>query len=752
MPAPINGSNGNDTIFGTDGDDRILGKNGDDSIFGDSGDDTIFGGNGFDTAVFSGSVSDYVVSDDGGNTCIVSNLNGTDTLKQIEAIQFDDAIIYKDGRNNDPFAIADFATVSEDNAIDIDVLSNDLEFDGQALAVISVTGGSLGSSISINGAGGLTYIPGLAFQQLAVGETATDTVSYTVSDGQGGTDVQTVTITILGENDAPTIGAAITASADEDDPGFSVDLLAGAGDIDTSDTLNVTGLVVISGDGSGIVLDGNSLSVDPSAYSSLTQGQSEVVVFSYFVDDGNGGQTSQTATVTISGVDVLPLFTAQNDIVDFNLITGGTYVDGSQYDALNGDDLVYLPNTVIEAALAGYDLNATFQGGRGSDTIYGSTEGDRIFGGSPSNPNTPGGVAGGGHDVLFGLGGDDTLNAQVSSSSYIDGGTGNDTIFGTQSGPDTLIGGSGDDSILGVGGDDSIDGGSGNDTLNGSLGDDTIVGGLGADDLIGSEGADQLFGGDGDDTLSGQDGNDFLDGGAGDDSLNGGFGNSGDDDDTVFGGDGNDIIRVQLGNNLVDGGMGDDTINGGSGADTIFGGEGNDRILAGNGNDLVRGGDGIDVLRGDRDDDTIYGDAGNDNVAGGDGNDQVFGGDDDDFATGGLGDDLIDGGTGNDIVRGNDGNDTLLGGDGDDTLTGGDGFDFLTGGQDADTFVFGAGDVVTDYVDGTDVLDMSVFGFSDVSELQIIQDGSNVTIGDAFVSMTVDSALVGIFDNSDFIF
>ncbi|MFQ9489811.1 MAG: VCBS domain-containing protein [Bilophila wadsworthia] len=48
-----------------------------------------------------------------------------------------------------------------------------------------------------------------------MGETATDTFTYTVSDGHGGTATNTLTVTINGTNDAPTIGAS-TASVTED--------------------------------------------------------------------------------------------------------------------------------------------------------------------------------------------------------------------------------------------------------------------------------------------------------------------------------------------------------------------------------------------------------------------------------------------------------------------------------------------------------------------------------------------------------
>ena len=41
------------------------------------------------------------------------------------------------------------------------------------------------------------------FNDLAAGETATDSFTYTVDDGNGGTDTATVTVTINGANDGP---------------------------------------------------------------------------------------------------------------------------------------------------------------------------------------------------------------------------------------------------------------------------------------------------------------------------------------------------------------------------------------------------------------------------------------------------------------------------------------------------------------------------------------------------------------------
>jgi Ca2+-binding RTX toxin-like protein len=67
----------------------------------------------------------------------------------------------------------------------------------------------------------------------------------------------------------------------------------------------------------------------------------------------------------------------------------------------------------------------------------------------------------------------------------------------------------------------TIDGGSGNDTIIGSQGDDILLGGSGDDVIVGGRGSDLLFGGSGDDVFiwNPGDGSDVVDGGSGFDTL-----------------------------------------------------------------------------------------------------------------------------------------------------------------------------------------------------------------------------------------
>ena len=157
----------------------------------------------------------------------------------------------------------------------------------------------------------------------------------------------------------------------------------------------------------------------------------------------------------------------------------------------------------------------------------------------------------------------------------INGTSGDDTLFGSPSEPDTIDGKEGTDTVtyaaagglsggvlVDLGGGVAFDNSSGDfDTLIsienviGSAFDDIIGGDLGANVLDGSAGADQLFGGDGNDTLIGGDGGDQLFGENGNDNLSGGAGA-----DALDGGAGDDVLS---------GGTGDDALTGNGGADVF---------------------------------------------------------------------------------------------------------------------------------------------------------------------------------------
>lgn len=145
-------------------------------------------------------------------------------------------------------------------------------------------------------------------------------------------------------------------------------------------------------------------------------------------------------------------------------------------------------------------------------------------------------------DILIGTGIPQEIcfpdcNGRPASPIPIEGTEGNDT---------TLVNGTdGDDVIFGLGGKDTIRGFKGNDILCGGRGDDTLRGGKGTDILFGNEGNDKLYGENENDALDGGIGNDRLEGGKGDDALDGGPGI-----DVLKGGSGTD--RCDGGDDITD--------------------------------------------------------------------------------------------------------------------------------------------------------------------------------------------------------
>lgn len=273
----------------------------------------------------------------------------------------------------------------------------------------------------------------------------------------------------------------------------------------------------------------------------------------------------------------------------------------------------------------------------------------------------------------------------------------NDTIFettATQAHTDRLL------ALI----DDFLNGEQPGTTLTGTIGDDRLDGGNGADEIAGLDGEDDLRGEGGDDTMLGGAGDDKMRGSAGNDSL------SGEDGDDRLRGDGDIPVGGLSGDDLLFGGAGVDRLVGDAGNDTLYGGDGHDnRVRGGWGDDVVYGDAGDDLVRGDMDNDQVYGGEGNDRARGDAGDDSVWGED---------GDDRVDGGTGNDMLSGGAGDDDLHGGLDNDTLDGGTGSDTYHGDLGADIFVFAADaafDKVDDFQDGTDLIDLSAYGFADLA-------------------------------------
>jgi Ca2+-binding RTX toxin-like protein len=335
-----------------------------------------------------------------------------------------------------------------------------------------------------------------------------------------------------------------------------------------------------------------------------------------FLDGGSGNDTVRiqnpvatqqfSTNLAVVGVSQTTLLGGAGDDSLYGGV--GRFGEGQNYlDAGDGNDTI-----------RGFALQDALYGGEGNDLIVTANPNVLTIQGSTTQPGFTG------ENTLYGGGGNDTLMAGFSTD-FLYGDAGNDSLSGKFSlldggdGNDTLYGGNWTLELPGV--TDrvpavTLSGGSGNDYLhgafgsvanlyNGGIGDDTIVFTTTNDSLLGEgsvEGNDKisfvsglakggtgvsfvLFDTLGNNTISGSDGNDSIVTGSGADFLQGGsvaaaatfdvgFG-----DDTLVAGGGNDYLFGGSGSDVLFGEIGDDTLQGGTGGDTLVGGVGVDIFL-----------------------------------------------------------------------------------------------------------------------------------------------------------------------------
>jgi len=192
------------------------------------------------------------------------------------------------------------------------VLTNDTDVDGDSLTITAVTQGTHGS-VANNG-GSASYTPAHDFF-------GTDSFTYTISDGHGGSDTATVHVTVTNVNDPPVATAdSYNMNQDATLSPAAPGVLGNDTDVD-GDTLhtvlvaNVThGMLSLNGNG--------SFTYTPTASFAGTDS------FTYKAHDGTVG--SNTAVVTIHIADTQPpaitaavgkgsLWPANHDLVNVGL-------------------------------------------------------------------------------------------------------------------------------------------------------------------------------------------------------------------------------------------------------------------------------------------------------------------------------------------------------------------------------------------------------------------------------------------------
>lgn len=620
---------GNDTLDGGYQDDLIEGGDGDDGMTGGGGNDTIRGGDGTDTASYSGAFAGYSFSTQGQILYVTETSSGdADQISDdVELVSFGDGTYTWSELsgitvNEAPVANPDVASVTEGELVAVDPRLNDSDANGDPLTVISVngnaitpsttiyTGPGLSLTIRMTAAGVLTFEADDPFGgDLAPGETQEFVLDYELSDGVGGTDTSTITLTVVGKDEGSDGIVTGTSGADTIDGAFV--------DAD-GDTVDDTGQVIEA-------LEGDDRIYDGAGDDTVSGGEGRDRFYAGAGADTYDGGAATNDEVIYSTSSVGLTIDMSNPSASTGIAAGDTYTGVERMQGTNHDDILIAGSgiTVLNARNGDdtlYDDAArnTLRGGNGADTFV-------LMGGDGQQDRISDFVIGVDVIDLSGWGVEDfadlTITERVNGQGVPTGGLIVD--FGPESlrldgftGAD-IASFSAADFVFSTGGgplpwDGIVTGTAGNDTINAKYTDsDGDVVNNSGQRIEGLDGDDKIYDGSGDDTILGGDGRDrFYDGG-GADAFDGGA-------DTR-----DEVIYTKAGAGVtVD--MGDVSNNTGNAAGDTY--TGIERLQGSKHDDVLIAGGAVTVLNGQAGDDILVDAAGKESLRGSSGADTfVFG-------------------------------------------------------------------------------------------------------------------------------
>lgn len=199
--------------------------------------------------------------------------------------------------------------------------------DGAGSLIYTITRQPEFGVVLVDADGTFTYIADPIFNILQQGESTSISFDFLVEDSAGAiSNPSTVILQILGVNDAP-IATAIDAGTTNEDAGpVAINLLATTLDPDAGDDVDTQNVSVTSSNAARTIVftidnETGLLTLDPIQFEDLNAGESETLTVAYTIVDGNGGSTTNTATLTVDGVDEPgPVITGE---------TSGTIVEGT---------------------------------------------------------------------------------------------------------------------------------------------------------------------------------------------------------------------------------------------------------------------------------------------------------------------------------------------------------------------------------------------------------------------------------------
>ncbi|RBW64797.1 hypothetical protein DS893_14060 [Vibrionales bacterium C3R12] len=320
-----------DAVLSTSGDLDVVDVDGDNTIqpiVNQAGNYGIFNINSAGVWTFVAKETfDYLNVDDAAlvDVFTVKSADGTET----------NITVTISGTNDAPVATADVSSLGEDSpSVVVDVLSNDTDVDNSNLTITSATITTLdGSGSDLKGRveiidNKLTFFTDGQFDYLNDNQTADVQIQYVISDGKGGTDTETLTITVNGSNDAAVIDGDLVKVLQETDAALST-----SGDLTNLDVDNANEFKAQTNAGQygtfSIDTSGHWTFDAHSAYDNLNTTSAPLVSeFTVTAVDG----TTQIVKVTIEGTNDGPVAYDSTESTTENLILSSQVTDAFDVD------------------------------------------------------------------------------------------------------------------------------------------------------------------------------------------------------------------------------------------------------------------------------------------------------------------------------------------------------------------------------------------------------------------------------------
>lgn len=250
------------------------------------------------------------------------------------------------GSNDAPTANDDaFGPVAEDSTMNITapgVLGNDTDPENDPLQVsASDNSSSQGAVVTVNADGSFSYDPtaAAALQALPQGGSTTDSFTYTANDGSLDSLPATVSITVTGVNDPPTVNDAAFSIA-EDTANSSVVGTPVSNDVDTGDVLTFSILSGNTGNAFAISSPAGEITVNDNT--ALDFETTPVMTLIIQVEDGSSAADTATVTITVTDANDAPTdISLDNASVPENSLPGTAVGNFSTTDQDSGDTFTY---------------------------------------------------------------------------------------------------------------------------------------------------------------------------------------------------------------------------------------------------------------------------------------------------------------------------------------------------------------------------------------------------------------------------